>query len=139
MGGVVQVESGTYPEELLITRSLTLRADTSKGEVQILGSHDKPVLTIIAANVTVQGFTFVYSTTAVRVFKSLKVNIAQNTFRPTIFGSLDQAIEVVETSEATIQDNRIKGADDGIAVRENASVEIVRNTIEGSFWGGSAL
>ncbi len=135
VGGIIQVESGTYPEELLITRSLTLRADTSKGEVQLLGRPDKAVLTIIAANVTVQGFTFVYSTTAVQVFKSMKVNIAQNTFRPTIFGSLDHAIEVVEAREVTIQDNRIRGADDGIAVRENAAVEIVRNTIEGSYWG----
>lgn len=134
------VQPGSYTVELFISKGLTLRAGGDRGAVRLLASDpSQPAVTIVSnGRVTIRGFTFSYHTTAIRAFKSAKVEIVENVFKPAPLGALDHAIEFSE-SQGLIKGNEISGANDGIILRKGSTADIEVNTITGNRWGISVI
>lgn len=138
-GGTIILQAGTYQEELWVTKRVTLKAGPS-GHVTLSSSSSyKPILTVTAAKVTVQGLTFRYRSIAVRAVNSSKLLLLGNSFKPSTQGETQVGIELAGATEATLQNNEIAGAEDGIALREDSTAEILNNRIVRNRWGISLV
>jgi parallel beta-helix repeat protein len=158
-GGLVIVKEGTYSEALVITKSLTLRAEGKA----ILSYHgDRPGLLIKKAqDLRIEGLELRYNRVGVEVRSSTGIALTRMTIEPsgphipygailardsqvrieesTIIGG-DAGINLLGDSKADIIGNTItKGIIAGIFVRDRSSASIVENIVSQNLLAGIAL
>jgi parallel beta-helix repeat protein len=158
-GGLVIVKEGTYSEALVITKSLTLRAE---GKATLAGYGDRPgILIEKAQDVRVEGLELRYNRVGVEVRGSTGITLTRMTIEPsgphipygairirdsqvrieesTIVGG-DAGINLLGDSKADILGNAVtKGIIAGIFVRDRSSASIVENIVSQNLLAGIAL
>ncbi|MEM0492875.1 MAG: NosD domain-containing protein [Candidatus Thermoplasmatota archaeon] len=149
-GDIIHIPSGTYYENIIINKSITLRGESAVSTI-IDGNHSGTAITITAEKVEVSGFTIrncdsgyydsgVYITanstrisnvtilnnTNIGIYleKSHHTSITDNTIYSSIMG-----IYIWQSSNNTINKNTILGNQNGIFLRISPNNIIEKNTI----------
>jgi parallel beta-helix repeat protein len=158
-GGLVIVKEGSYSETLVITKSLTLRAE---GKATLAGYGDRPgILIEKAQDVRVEGLTLSYNRIGVEIRSSTGITLTRMTIEPTTphipYGAIlvrdsqvrveestivggDAGINLLGDSKADILGNAVtKGVIAGIFVRDQSSASIVENIVSQNLLAGIAL
>jgi parallel beta-helix repeat protein len=158
-GGLVIVKEGSYSETLVITKSLTLRAE---GKATLAGYGDRPgILIEKAQDVRVEGLELRYNRIGVEIRSSTGITLTRMTIEPTAphipYGAIlvrdsqvrveestivggDAGINLLGDSKADILGNAVtKGVIAGIFVRDQSSASIVENIVSQNLLAGIAL
>lgn len=133
-GDTILVNSGTYPGDLHVTKSLTLKGvDTGSGQPVIFGSGNGDVITLEADGVTLEGLVIKNSE---KYSSALEVKSNDNTItRNTITGS-DEAIHIEYGNRNTVTDNTLTGnTGDGIYIHYSDGNTITHNYAENNQFG----
>jgi len=135
-GDTITVGPGTYPENLTITKRLTLEG---AGRATISGDGNSPVISISnTRDVTIKGFTITSRTQrailggpdGIFVRNSTFVSIMDNT----IIGNVDDGIHIFENAQAVISNNTISDNNfEGVTIQKGSKATITDNTIEGEW------
>ncbi|MCX6257409.1 MAG: right-handed parallel beta-helix repeat-containing protein, partial [Bacteroidia bacterium] len=143
-GDVIRVDEGTYAENVIINKTLTLTG-SNKTNTFIDGSNTGNVVTITAGNVDMSGFTVQNSdyTTPDPVYSGILIdgvdgcNIHGNNLTHNANGIMVQYDAVVGN---ILDDNVITNNSwNGIYILYSSNVTVTNTTISGMGWGGILL
>jgi len=109
-GDTIFVRAGTYYEHVVVNKSVSLVGESRENTI-IDGNGTGTVITVVASNLTIKGFTIRNS------------------------GELEYGIYVECQTNVTIQNNNIANNDDGIRLNYSSNNTIVGNNIANNYYG----
>ncbi|MHB0953112.1 MAG: right-handed parallel beta-helix repeat-containing protein [Allorhizobium sp.] len=121
---VIEIDSGSYPEKLTVSKPLTLRGlDAGAGKPRLDGGKGPSAITITAAGVTIDGLDITASAA-----RRLKFGVFS--------AYSEEACVMVRAGGAVISNSRITGCHYGIFVRAGDGFSIEGNEIADNLFGG---
>ena len=137
-GYTVLVPSGTYHEHLVINKSLMLKGAGSNKTFIDGSGEDKIIITIIASNVEISGFTIQNGTKSlgyqyggIQTMNIVNATIRNNVMRKSYFGIFLSASNSCNVIDNIIIDNYYGG----VKVSDSSNNKIVGNTISNNTLG----
>lgn len=130
-GATIEVEGGTYTENVELEQSVTLRA---VGAATIVGLAGSPVIHVRgAADVRIEGFTIKGPDDGIQVSDSIRVTIAS----VVASNNGDEGVDVQGSSDVEIAGTFENNSGQGIQVQEgSARVTVHSSTVAGSAQDG---
>ncbi len=133
VGGTVQVASGTYYENVVLNKSLTLKGASSDITIIDGGGPPKTVVEITADNVEISGFAVRNGGNGIRLYMCNGTTLSNNAITLNNY----DGISLEASSGNTISGNTITSNDlEGIVAEDSNDNLISGNTITNNkFWG----
>lgn len=129
-GDTIYIKPGTYSEEVLLNKTLTLMPLTGEtGPIVLKGDGKKTGITIVADGCSIEGLTLDNF-----AGPGIRVQSSGNTLKNNRFEKDNPAVLVISSSENTISKNIMKDCEGGVALWADA----LNNTVsENEIDGGS--
>lgn len=113
-GHTIKVDSGTYPEHLIVNKSVTLTG--SDFETTVIDGGGKTVVLITnTVNVAISGFTIKNATgeesCAIRIFNSMNTSVSDNVLKRSYYGVQLSRSNNTEIVNNVIMNNSVRGID----------------------------
>lgn len=132
-GEIIFVHEGVYHENVLINKSITLIGENVENTI-IDGSGEGDVISIVASNVNVSGFTiensYPYTGCGISIERLGKATISNNRIINNAIG-----IQIISSSGNQINENMIGLNDVGIQLVFSSANKLYENTIESNIDG----
>ena len=128
-GDTIYVKPGTYKEEVILNKSVTIMPLLGESDPIILnGDGLKTGITITSNGCSLDGLTLQnYAGSAVSVLSD------GNTIKNNVFEDASPAIMILGSNKNSINENHIKKCEGGVALRDNSNDNIIqKNEIAGS-------
>jgi parallel beta-helix repeat protein len=119
-GDTILVKSGTYIENVVVNKTLTLKAYSNEPTI-IDGNNTSSTLRIVANNVRIEGFIIKKGSFGIALYNSLNATIANNTIvNNGLYGIY------LQKSNATLINNIVTNNRNGILIKESPN-NLLRN------------
>ncbi len=155
-GHTVKVDSGVYPENLVVDKSIVLIGE-DRETTTVDGSNVGNVVNVIVSNVTITGFTISHSgsfqNSGIFLSNVSNCNVSGNNIRDNSSGVLIlessgdtvsqnhianntvDGISLQSSSTCTLSDNDVLNHTNGIYLKDSSNNSICRNDLEGNTFG----
>lgn len=154
-GDTIEVDAGTYPENVIVNKTVTIRGDSTTTTI-VDGGGNNVVFNIQEDNVelcnlTVQnggsysGVTIYYPYNGLIISNTRIIDnvvgvvisdVNDNTIEDTVFiNNQMYGIDVMESSNTIIRDNQISESAYGIEISDTSNSQVVNNTIFDTSYG----
>jgi parallel beta-helix repeat protein len=150
-GGIIEVHSGIYYENLVLNKSLVLRGiDTGKGKPKLDARGMRTAVVINSSGINLEGFLVTNSSgpgieirSENNVIRSNEINkndegiallgAINNTIQSnTVENNTKSGISITQSSENTIMGNKVIGNSLGISLRFSNNNSFIGNNVEGN-------
>jgi LPXTG-motif cell wall-anchored protein len=136
LGDIIYVQSGTYSENLLVSKSVSILGE-NKNTTIIDGSNTGTVVQIVCNETVVKGFTIRKGENGVSVSGSSNCIVEDNI----VIDNIERGILISRSENCVVRNNNVYGSRVGYGINVNASNHILveNNGATSNFWDGIGL
>jgi parallel beta-helix repeat protein len=136
-GDILEVNSGVYPENLLVKKSLTLQGkDTGTGRPIVDAGMNGSALTVLADGVTVKGFNLTNARgSGLNIYAGLRVWANDSILSDNLAFNNENGVLLTYSNNSTLQNNALENNTNGMRIETSHSLIISENKMRDNNYG----